>query len=283
MGKQAARAARAAVRAAVRAALVAGSLVAGLLCCRAAHAADRPTISIVPVAGDHAPADVRARISQSLAEGLIASGADISAAPDEATYLLRGRVEIEGRSYTLHLEMLDRKTGSVIASREDRCEICTEAEAFETANTAASTLKAIVFKRPPGAGAAGATPPAGAAGATPPTGTAAAPKLASGTPALGAPGSAGEGTSAPGASLGIGVTAAPSERHTTLGWTGVATGLAAGVAGAILIGVDGDGTCPDYPAKACLNEYQTRTGGIALVAGGVVAIAVGVLALLGKI
>jgi hypothetical protein len=138
-----------------------------------------------------------------------------------------------------------------------------------------------VFKRT--GGAAGTAPPAGTAGATPATQLAGAPKLASATPAPGAPGSGGEAASAPGAHLGIGATAAPSERHTTLGWTGVATGLAAGVAGAILIGVDGNGTCPDYPAKACVNEYATRPGGIALVAGGVVALAAGVLALLGKI
>jgi hypothetical protein len=174
--------------------------------------------------------------------------------------------------------MLDRKTGSVVASREDRCEICTEAEAFETANTAASTLKAIVFKRPPGAAPPAGTTAAGAA--TPPV---AAPKLAAAPPPPGAPGSGGEAASTPGAHLGIGATAAPSERHTTLGWTGVATGLAAGVAGAILIGVDGNGTCPDYPAKACPKEYATRPGGIALVAGGVVAVVAGVLALLGKI
>jgi hypothetical protein len=257
MGKTAARAARAA--------FVAGCFAAALLCCRAAHA-ERPTVSVVPVGGEKAPADVRARIAQSLAEGLIASGADVSAAPDEATYLLRGRVEIEGRSYTLHLEMLDRKTGSVVASREDRCEICTETEAFETANTAASTLKAMVFKRT-GAGGAPAAPSGG-------------PPVASAAPAA-APASG--SASAPGASLAVTAPASPTERHAALGWTGVATGLAAGVAGAILIGIDGNGTCPDYPAKACPNEFQTRTGGIVLVAGGVLAVAAGVLALLGKI
>jgi hypothetical protein len=257
MGKTAARAARAA--------LVAGTFAAALFCCRAAHA-ERPTVTVVPVAGERAPADVRARIAQSLAEGLIASGADVSAEPDEATYLLRGRVEIEGRSYTLHLEMLDRKTGSVVASREDRCEICTESEAFETANTAASTLKAMVFKRT--GGAPGATPGSKPAG----------PPLASAVPAPPA-----TTIAAPGATLSATATPTASERHTALGWTGVASGLAAGVAGAILIGIDGNGTCPDYPAKACPNEFQTRAGGIALVAGGVVAVAAGVLALLGKI
>jgi hypothetical protein len=266
MGKIAARAARAAV--------VAGTFAAALLCCRAAHA-DRPTVSVVPVGGEKASADVRARIAQSLAEGLIASGADVSAAPDEATYLLRGRVEIEGRSYTLHLEMLDRKTGSVVASREDRCEICTESEAFETANTAASTLKAMVFKR---TGAGGASGPAAAT-----TAPAGSPAVASAAPAAALSPPAAGSVTAPGASLAATAPASSTERHTTLGWAGVATGLAAGVAGAILIGIDGNGTCPDYPAKACPNEFQTRTGGIVLLAGGVLAVAAGVLALVGKI
>jgi hypothetical protein len=113
---------------------------------------------------------------------------------------------------------------------------------------------------------------------------AAGPSLASAAPTAGASAAgAGAPTGAPGASLAVTTTTAPSERRTALGWAGVASGLAAGVAGAILIGIDGNGTCPDYPAKACPNDFQTRAGGIALVAGGVVAIGAGVLALLGKL
>ena len=72
-----------------------------------------------------------------------------------ATHLLRATVEEEGRSYNFKLEMLDGQSGSVLAQRENRCEICTDAEALETANTAASALKTQAFKR---ATAAGPTP-----------------------------------------------------------------------------------------------------------------------------
>src|SRR6185503_5394334 len=115
----------------------------------AARAADRPQISVAPVTSDRATPELRQRVAQALAEGLIASGADVAtpAQAREASYLLRAKLDVEGRSYALRLEMVDRKTGAVLASLEDRCEICTETEAFETANTAASTLKALVFRR----------------------------------------------------------------------------------------------------------------------------------------
>jgi hypothetical protein len=130
----------------------------------------------------------------------------------------------------------------------------------------------MVFKR---TGAGGASGPAAAAGS---------PAIASAAPAATQPTPTPAGSAtAPGASLAVTAPASSTDRHTTLGWAGVASGLAAGVAGAILIGIDGNGTCPDYPAKACPKEFQTRTGGIVLVAGGVLAVAAGVLALLGKI
>jgi len=49
------------------------------------------------------------------------------------------RVQAVAVSPIPNLEMVDGKSGAVVASREDRCEICSEAEALETANTAAST------------------------------------------------------------------------------------------------------------------------------------------------
>ena len=42
-------------------------------------------------------------------------------------------VEEEGRSYVFKLEMLDGQSGAVLAQRENRCEICTDAEALEIA------------------------------------------------------------------------------------------------------------------------------------------------------
>ena len=117
---------------------------------------------------------MREKIAAAVAGGLAASGADVvdSAATTKgaaakgisdcetptcriaiadatgARYLMRGSVETMGRSYTVHLEMIDGTTGTVIGVREDRCEICTENEAYETASVTASALKAEVVKRP---------------------------------------------------------------------------------------------------------------------------------------
>ena len=44
--------------------------------------------------------------------------------------------------------MLDGQSGAVLAQRENRCEICTDAEALEIANAAASALKAQALKKP---------------------------------------------------------------------------------------------------------------------------------------
>jgi hypothetical protein len=57
-------------------------------------------------------------------------------------------VEEEGRTYTFKLEMLDGQSGAVLAQRENRCEICTDSEALEIANAAASALKAQAVKKP---------------------------------------------------------------------------------------------------------------------------------------
>src|SRR4051812_21963209 len=134
---------------------------------KGAWAQERPRVAVAPVGGDHASADVKERFGRSLAEGLLASGAEVAASPSEAPYVLRGRVQVDGRSYALHLQMVDRRTGKVVASRDDRCEICTASEAFETASAAASTLKSQVFKGPaatPGTVAStGGTGPAAAA------------------------------------------------------------------------------------------------------------------------
>jgi hypothetical protein len=241
--------------------------------------AETPRVAVAPVAGDHATAEVKDHVGRSLAEGLLASGADVAASPAEAPYVLRGRVEVEGRSYTLHLEMLDRHTGVVVASREDRCEICTEAEAFETASAAASTLKAQVFKKT----AAASAPASGSPSMTSPSSTAVAaasgPAPSPSSAALGAPAPNGAGAAGgPAVDLQAGPTPSP---HRGLGWASVAAGVVSGAAGGVLLGIDGSGTCsgPD----TCPNVYKTRWGGVALIGVGIVAIGTGVLAILGKL
>jgi hypothetical protein len=142
-----------------------------LLLAAGAARAERPKILVLPVAGKVADAGFRDRVAQALSEGVIASGGEVVAQPSGAAalpaegcttpaclagaaratgaaLLLRAVVEEEGRSYAFKLEMLDGQSGAVLAQRENRCEICTDAEALEIANAAASALKAQALKKP---------------------------------------------------------------------------------------------------------------------------------------
>jgi hypothetical protein len=149
---------------------------------RAANA-ERPKILVLPVVGKGSDPTLRQRVTQAIGEGLMASGSEVvapagvaGAAPTAelcntatclssaarasgAAYLLRAIVEEEGRSYIFKLEMIDGQSGAVIVQRENRCEICTDAEALETANTAASALKMQALKRAPSDSATGGPPP----------------------------------------------------------------------------------------------------------------------------
>ena len=161
----------------------AGAVMAALLFAAAtprAASAERPKILVLPVVGK-GDLGFRQRVTQALGEGLLASGGEVvapgagatpatevcttaaclsaAARASGAAYLLRATVEEEGRSYNFKLEMLDGQSGAVLAQRENRCEICTDAEALETANTAASALKTQAFKRAPAVeGVAGGPP-----------------------------------------------------------------------------------------------------------------------------
>src|SRR6478752_5669459 len=154
----------------------AGALGGMLLFASAVAHAERPKILVLPVTGKTADAGFRQRVGQALSEGLIASGGEVVAPPTGAAalpadgcttpaclagasratgaaFLLRAAVDEEGRSYSFKLEMLDGQSGAVLAQRENRCEICTDGEALEIANAAASALKAQALKKPaPGAG-----------------------------------------------------------------------------------------------------------------------------------
>ena len=153
-------------------------LVAALIAGGGVARAERPRVMVLPIAGDQVDPGLRARVTRAVGDGLEDSGVEVVPAPADPSpaavgkaladpngppFVLRGSVEAEGRSYTFRLEMVDGKSGSVLANREDRCEICTEAEALETANTAASTLKSQAFNR---SGAAKNGPPAAVGGAS---------------------------------------------------------------------------------------------------------------------
>src|SRR5262249_48311234 len=141
----------------------AGAIWGMLLLAGGAAHAERPKILVLPVAGKAAAPGFRERVAQALSEGVIASGGEVVAPPSGpaalpadgcttsaclsaaaratgAALLLRASVEEEGRSYSFKLEMLDGQSGALLAQRENRCEICTDAEALEIANAAASAL-----------------------------------------------------------------------------------------------------------------------------------------------
>jgi hypothetical protein len=244
--------------------------------------AERPRIAVMELGGPKLAPDLRERMTHAVHEGLLASGADVvdgmpaaatgpGGAPCEGNgcvtavakatvsgYVVRGTLEVEGRTYELRLEMLDGKTGDLMDSREDRCEICTEGEALEMAGVSASALKVQVFKKRAAAASMGAggltTSAAGAA-------TPAAPPQLQAAPANPAP--------------------AAGAEHRQYGWIGVAAGAAAAIVGVGLIAIDGEGTCDDGVGVQCQRLYQTKGWGIASLVGGTLALAAGVLVLTG--
>jgi hypothetical protein len=233
----------------------------------AAHA-ERPRIAVMELSAPKVAPELRQRATRAVQEGLLASGADVvegmpaaatgpGGAPCDgsgcitavakaavANYVVRGMLEIEGRTYGLRLEILDGKSGDLIESREDRCEICTEGEALEMAGVSASALKVQAFKK---GGAPLASDVRSPALTTPPASPA----------ALAAPPSP----------------AQPSASdHRRWGWVGVGVGAAAVAAGAVLFAIDRQGDCggPD----TCMNRYKTGTIGLASFVGGF-AVAIG--------
>ncbi len=252
-------------------------------------------------------AEVRIKMNAAIVGGLIASGAEVAdstatgramaergmVACDTATclteigkatsaaYVMRGSMEMTGRSYIVRLEMIDAGTATVIDTREDRCEICTENEAYETASVSASALKSQVFRRRVGAVAVGssaasasATSPPPARPAPSPGTTAAVTPLISLAPVHGrdeptmlvdtpAP----PETSSPGAGSGGGPGA--------LTWAAGAVALAAVATGVTLIAIDNGGTC--VPMSSCTG-HKTLTGGLILTGVGFAAAVASVLA-----
>jgi hypothetical protein len=276
--------------------LAVGALVALTLPAAIARA-DRPRIATMEMEGDKVASDLRERMTRSVHEGLLASGADVvdgipaaatgsGGAPCQgngcvtavakatfAAYVVRGTLEVDGRTYELRLEMLDGKTGDLIDSREDRCEICTEGEALEMAGVSASALKVQVFKKRPDALAQALAPPEAAAAGPAPTKTV----------IVAAPPGAGhvEGTPHEGPNGVLG------ESHRELGWIGVGVGAFAGFVAWRLLDANGDPTCPngyvdnDPTHLQCQHAYATKAGGIATIVGGALAMAAGILVLTG--
>jgi hypothetical protein len=247
--------------------LVISAVVAGGLALGTGHPAraERPRVAVVGVAGDTASPELRDRMARAITDGLVASGADVVTAPGGSiVYRVRGTLELEGRTYILRLEMIDGETGAVVEGREDRCEICTESEALETAGVAASALKAQVFKRRPAVAVATTVtvPPA-----PPPTAS--------------APGPAAQISSPPPEET------PPSYRHRyrSFGVAGIATGAVAAAAGGFLLSLHHQytGMCTTGVDRmiGCTDRWNTAAGGAALMAGGALTLTLGILAVAG--
>jgi hypothetical protein len=251
--------------------------------------ADRPRIAVMEMGGAKVTPDLRERMTHAVHEGLLASGADVvdgmpaaatgpGGAPCEgngcvtavakatyAAYVVRGTLEIDGRTYELRLEMLDGKTGDLIDSREDRCEICTESEALEMAGVSASALKVQAFKKKATAEAPAAAAPKTVLEAAPPgaANVEASSRVVSGPKPT-------------------------ADEHRELGWIGVGVGAFAGLVSWRLFDIDGEGNCPggyadrDPMHLQCQHAYSTKGWGVVSAIGGALAAAAGVLVLTGK-
>jgi hypothetical protein len=111
------------------------------------------------------PNNLAAALEAAAAAGLTASGGDVLAraltvreagscdtaacvrgvaADSGARYLLRGTCQIDASTYRVRLELVDGASGTVAAAREDTCEICTEHDVIDATNIAASALKATL-------------------------------------------------------------------------------------------------------------------------------------------
>ncbi|HEX3698177.1 MAG TPA: hypothetical protein VH374_22590 [Polyangia bacterium] len=261
--------------------IVFGVVAGSLLAAPPAHAA-KPRIAIIGLTMGDVTAEVRIKMNAAIVGGLIASGAEVAdstatgramaergmVACDTATclieigkasgaaFVLRGSMEMTGRSYVIRLEMIDAATATVIDTREDRCEICTENEASETASVSASALKAQVFRRrtPPARPSVVAASPSPAPEPSPRGQV--EPLLIDTPPASPSPAEVAK-------PLGP-----PSSSH-ALAWTAGAVALAAIAAGLTLITVDNSG------------GHKTMTSGLVVSGLGLAAAAASVLAYTG--
>ena len=256
-----------------------------------AHAA-RTRIAVLGVSAEQLRPEVREKIAAAVAGGLAASGADVvdSAATAKgaaakgitdcetptcriaiadatgARYLMRGSVQTMGRNYTVHLEMIDGTTGTVIGVREDRCEICTENEAYETASVTASALKAEVVKRPAAPGDGAEQRKIAVTDVTYP-----AMKDAPAAPMISASGTMPE-------------SGEQKPRMRPWGWAAIGAGALAIGGGIVEFAIDGRQTCDNTTVMGnrCKDTWSTHGWGIALVTGGALATVLGTTLLVGK-
>ena len=275
--------------------------VASLLAASSAWG-QRPKVAIldVSVAGD-APAEIRGKMEKSLAGGLYAAGFDVVRRDDVrrklraarelegcttptclakvealvgAGQFVRGRVETEGASYTIALELYAAEAaGGLVRRQEKSCTPCTLAEANEIMSGLASTI--FVEPKPAKVALAVDSSPPGAAIRVDGVAAGNAPvsiEVDPGDRVVRAelPGRAPveqKVTVDPAAPPPPPVPEAPAGRYGAWKWV-TAGGAAAAMAGGVaLIAINGSLT--DCPAVGiCKSKYDTLLPGLALVGAG---------------
>ena len=117
-------------------------------------AAPAATFSVVEIGPGTLPRSLTADLEAAAAAGLAAAGAKVVSrvpgSPGEPgpNTLLRGTCQVDGSTYRLHLMLEDAQSGAMLVARDDVCEICTEKDAAETVNIAASALKTALDHTP---------------------------------------------------------------------------------------------------------------------------------------
>ena len=104
------------------------------------------TFSVVEIGPATLPRSLTADLEAAAAAGLAAAGAKVvprvpTAGEPGPNTLLRGTCQVEGSTYRMHLMLEDAQTGNTLVARDDVCEICTEKDAADAVNIAASALK----------------------------------------------------------------------------------------------------------------------------------------------
>jgi hypothetical protein len=236
-------------------------------------------------------ADFRTKLEDAAAAGLVASGATVVLAADisrarrtaglgscadslcetrlaritDTHYWLRGAVQVEGSTYRIHLELLDAQTGSVAVARDDTCDICTEADAADLANVAASALKVTLTHTHVASAPAPAAAPVPAKPNPAPTSGPVLPALI-------------DQQSAPPQST------LPAWRR-WLAWAAFGGAVAAVASGIFYVSKDGQKTgCENRMIGAsnmdiCADVYDTMRPGVALIGVGAVLATSGILLL----
>jgi hypothetical protein len=258
-------------------------------------------VGVAPLAAPGLSAELRGKLEDAAAAGLRASGAEVVSTSqlsrtrstaglgactdtaceqklaqltDTRTWL-RGSVALDTSTYRIHLELTDARSGSVLSARDDTCDICTEADATEAVNMAASTLQATMKTKAAAKAIPAATPPL--ARAT----TAAAPP----TPASsGATGGSESGTPVPLPDTGASDGAVDQDGSSRPVWLRVLPWVAfAGAAWALGTGAyywSIDGTSRPCSPQPCNSTATVATEKYVFTGAGVVLAAAGVALLL---